>query len=120
MIHLNVLICAFRVRATLESLLRPFYEKTERAGEDQMQVVRVRRKHIWSDALRAFAKADFKAGVLLSVHFIGEEAVDMGGPRRELLRLLMRSLATESGILTGIGSQTTANPIYVTNEIVKD
>ena len=66
-----------------------------------MQVVRVRRRHIWKDALSAFAKHDFMAGVLISVHFIGEEAADMGGPRREFLRLLMRSLITESGVLTG-------------------
>ena len=66
-----------------------------------MQVVRVRRRHIWKDALRAFAKHDFMAGVLISVHFIGEEAADMSGPRREFLRLLMRSLITESGVLTG-------------------
>lgn len=75
--------------------------RKERAGEDQMQVVRVRRRHIWKDALRALSKAHFLAGVLLSVHFIGEEAADMGGPRREFLRLLMRSLATESGVLAG-------------------
>ena len=66
-----------------------------------MHVVRVRRRHIWKDALRAFAKHDFMAGVLISVHFIGEEAADMGGLRREFLRLLMRSLITESGVLTG-------------------
>ena len=41
------------------------------------------------------------AGVLISVHVIGEEAADMGGPQREFLRLLMRSLTTESGVLTG-------------------
>ena len=66
-----------------------------------MQVVRVRGRHIWKDALRAFAKHDFMAGVLISVHFIGEEAADMGGSRREFLRLLMRSFITESGVLTG-------------------
>lgn len=97
--NLIMLSCIFRV--PLESVLRPFYEKAEHAGEDQMQVVRVRRRHIWKDALRAFAKHDFMAGVLISVHFIGEEAADMGGPRREFLRLLMRSLITESGVLTG-------------------
>ncbi|KAJ7380682.1 hypothetical protein OS493_007048 [Desmophyllum pertusum] len=100
----------------LESVLRPLYEKMERAGEDQMQVVRVRRRHIWSDALRAFSKADFHTGVLLSVHFIGEEAADMGGPRREFLRLLMRSLVTESGVLTGSDTRKTfsSSPIHVT------
>lgn len=97
--NLIMLSCIFRV--PLESVLRPFYEKAEHAGEDQMQVVRVRRRHIWKDALRTFAKHDFMAGVLISVHFIGEEAADMGGPRREFLRLLMRSLITESGVLTG-------------------
>ncbi|KAJ7379347.1 hypothetical protein OS493_016581 [Desmophyllum pertusum] len=113
-LHLIALICPFRV--LLESVLRPLYEKMERAGEDQMQVVRVRRRHIWSDALRAFSKADFHTGVLLSVHFIGEEAADMGGPRREFLRLLMRSLVTESGVLTGSDTRKTfsSSPIHVT------
>lgn len=63
--NLIMLSCIFRV--PLESVLRPFYEKAEHAGEDQMQVVRVRRRHIWKDALRAFAKHDFMAGVLISV-----------------------------------------------------
>lgn len=101
------------LKVFLESLLRPIYEKMERAGEDQMQVVRVGR-HIWKDALRALSKAHFLAGVLLSVHFIGEQAADMGGP--EFLRLLMRSLANESGVLAGSDRRKvfSSSPLLVT------
>jgi hypothetical protein len=65
------------------------------------QIVRVRRQHIWEDALRVFSKKDFKTCCNISVHFIGEEAADEGGPRREFLRLLVDSIRETSGILEG-------------------
>ena len=91
--HLVILL--FRLPLT-ESILRPLYENA--TSSECTQIARVRRHHLWSDALRTFSKKDFLPGTLLSVHFIGEEAADLGGPRREFLRLLLRSLVVESGV----------------------
>lgn len=111
--HLVILL--FRL-PLIESILRPLYENA--TSSECTQIVRVRRRHLWSDALRTFSKKDFLPGTLLSVHFIGEEAADLGGPRREFLRLLLRSLVVESGVLTGCDTRKvfTSNPLLVTKE----
>ena len=44
--------------------------------------ITVRRTHIWQDALKAF-KRPFDVKKHLRVTFLGEPAVDGGGPRRE-------------------------------------
>ena len=80
-LHLSALICPFRV--LLESVLRPLYEKMKRAGEDQMQVVRVRRRHIWSDALSAFSKADFHTLLVKRQLIWVVRGVGMGKPMSE-------------------------------------
>ena len=105
----------FRV-PLIESILRPLYANT--TSSERTQIMRVRRRYIWSDALRTFSKKDFQPGALLSVHFIGEEAADSGGPRREFLRLLLRSLVIESGVVTGCDTRKvfTSNPLLVTKE----
>ena len=53
------------------------------ANEEDMQPVHVRRKHIFEDAMRAFAKPSFNVSKMLQVRFISEQAQDEGGPRRE-------------------------------------
>lgn len=112
--HLVILL--FRL-PLIESILRPLYENA--TSSECTQIVRVRRRHLWSDALRTFSKKDFLPGTLLSVHFIGEEAADLGGPRREFLRLLLRSLVVESGVLTGCDTRKvfTSNPLLATSLI---
>ena len=67
----NLVILLFR-SPLIESILRPLYENA--TSSERTQIVRVRRRHLWSDALRPFSKKDFLPGTLLSVHFIGEEA----------------------------------------------
>ncbi|XP_031559871.1 G2/M phase-specific E3 ubiquitin-protein ligase-like [Actinia tenebrosa] len=85
---------------------------------EDFQVIRVRRNHIWEDSLRAFKKHSFSHQKLLRIHFIGEEAEDAGGPRREYLRLLMKELAEKSGVLEGPEGHkvVTANSLLVFNK----
>lgn len=52
------------------------------------------------DALRQFTKTSFDVSKLLQVRFIGEEAVDEGGPRREFFHLLIRAIF-QSQLFTG-------------------
>lgn len=53
------------------------------ADVDEANYVFVRRKHVWKDTVRAFSKPSFDCHKSLSVIFVGEEAMDVGGPKRE-------------------------------------
>ena len=86
---------------------------------DDRQVVRVRRSHLWEDSLRAFRKESMDTSKLLNVHFIGEEAADEGGPRREYLQLLLNSIVNKAGILEGSEKRRifTLNPLLLTSQV---
>ena len=58
--------------------------------DEDVQLLHIRRSNLLSDALRQFSKSSFDASKILKVRFIGEEAVDTGGPRREFFHLLNR------------------------------
>ena len=66
----------------------------------QYDRIDVRRGHILNDTWRAFKQGQFTARNILKVRFLGEPAVDDGGPRREYLGLLVRELFTSSLIVT--------------------
>ena len=69
--------------------------------DEDLQRVHVRRAFLFEDAMRQFSKVSFNPSKFLRVVFIGEQAVDEGGPRRELFRLLMTECFTRSGLFTG-------------------
>ena len=68
---------------------------TSEDNED-VQRIHIRRSHVFSDALRQFAKRSFDVSKMLQVRFLGEEAVDEGGPRRELFHLLTHEMFRSS------------------------
>ena len=70
-------------------------------NEEDMQPVHVRRKHIFEDAVRAFAKPSFDVSKMLKVRFISEQAQDEGGPRREFFRYLMKATFQHPLLFTG-------------------
>ena len=49
---------------------------------NDQQLVPVRRREIWKDALRCLNAPNFVSNHGLKVRFVGEEAVDAGGPLR--------------------------------------
>lgn len=59
---------------------------------DATQRINVRRAHLLNDSLAAFSRPTFDPSSKLKVRFIGEPAVDEGGPMREYFRLLTQSL----------------------------
>ena len=69
--------------------------------EEDFQRVHIRRKSLYSDALHAFSRLTFNASRMLRVTFIGEPAIDDGGPRREFFGFLMRNVFSISGLFTG-------------------
>ena len=70
--------------------------------EDDFNVHRitVRRGHILDDTLVAL-RSNFDEKKHIRVRFLGEPAVDEGGPRREFFMLLMGAIANSSSLLDG-------------------
>ena len=67
--------------------------------EEDEERITVRRSHIWEDTLRALRRnLDLRKAI--KVTFLGEPAIDDGGPCREYLRLLMKAVSQHS-LLTG-------------------
>lgn len=64
---------------------------------------------MFSDALRTFSRSSFDPTKYLKVTFVGEPAVDEGGPRRELF-CLIQSASCTSGLFAGLPGHLT--PIH--------
>ena len=62
--------------------------------------ITVRRGHIMDDALVAI-RSGFDEKKHIRVRFLGEPAVDEGGPGREFFMLLMGAIANNSSLLDG-------------------
>lgn len=62
--------------------------------------ITVRRGHILDDTL-ASIRSGFDEKKHIRVTFLGEAAVDEGGPRREFFMLLMGAIANNSSLLDG-------------------
>lgn len=71
-------------------------------SKDSTDVFRitVRRSNIWEDALRA-VKRSFDERKHIRITFLGESAIDDGGPRREFFMLLMNSIKENNSLLEG-------------------
>ena len=72
------------------------------------QRVNVRRRELLQDAFRQFKRTSFDVTKMLRITFLGESAVDGGGPCREFFRLLLADLFTVSGLFVGYPSSVTA------------
>ena len=70
-------------------------------NEEDVQRIHVRRSHISEDSFRHFSKDSFDVTKLLKVRFVGESAIDDGGPRREFFQLLLNAIANKSGLFGG-------------------
>lgn len=66
----------------------------------QYQRVVVRHKHLWKDALYYF-KSGMCYEKYIRVTFMGEPAVDEGGPLCEFLHLLMAEIASNNNLFCG-------------------
>ena len=60
-----------------------------------------RRKHIWKDAVRAMSRSTFAPRQSIDVTFVGEEAVDDGGPSRKFFHLALSEIANDSTLFQG-------------------
>lgn len=60
----------------------------------------MRRNHIYGDSLKAFRKG-FPFNATIRVVFLGEPAIDIGGPLREYLTLLIREVMSNNSLFNG-------------------
>lgn len=63
--------------------------------------ISIRRNHIWKDAIRAISKPGFNPNRNVHVSFVGEQAVDEGGPNREFYTLALQKMSEHCSILQG-------------------
>ena len=80
--------------------------RIEEVDLDARSYINVRRSQLWVDSCRHLSKSKFNPKAVVSVKFAdycgsSEGAVDMGGPRRQYFRLLIRAVNLESGIFSG-------------------
>ena len=64
--------------------------------------IHIRHAHLFEDAFRFFCKESNDGSKMVRIIFIGEAAVDNGGPRREFFKLLMHDIAKRSGLFLGL------------------
>ena len=62
--------------------------------------ITVRRRHVWDDALATF-KRGFPFTSHIRITFVGEPAVDAGGPCREFLCILMQECMRNNNLFEG-------------------
>jgi hypothetical protein len=71
------------------------------SGDSEYTRIAVRRKYIWEDTIEAFRSNDVTKH--LKVTFVGEPAVDDGGPFREYLHMLISQISSNSLLFQGEG-----------------
>lgn len=90
-----------------ELMLRLQQHAEEVVNKGNSRVVVVSRLNLWKTALPYFKRNGFLSNLgLLSVTFATfteeEDAVDLGGPRREFFHLLLGAICRESGTITSM------------------
>lgn len=73
------------------------------SSQEMTTRITVRRRHVWQDALHKLRNG-LDATKPLRVTFIGEPAVDTGGPLREFFRLAMGEIFANNSIFHGSAS----------------
>ena len=68
---------------------------------DSPNRISVCRNHIWKDAIRAISKPGFNSNKHVRITFVGEEALDEGGPSREFYILVLQMMSQDCSILQG-------------------
>ena len=95
----------FTYNRSTEAIIRQarqdFLPEFDVTAEDSTTFLQVRRKHIWKDSLRAFKQRGFTPRKWLKIEFVGESAIDEGGPRREYFRLGMQELQRNNALFQG-------------------
>ncbi|XP_065887268.1 uncharacterized protein [Dysidea avara] len=85
---------------SIEVLLRAHCSEVLSDDRDDVHRIKARRRHIWEDVLSCF-KRGFPVSKHLRVTFLGEPAVDAGGPLREFFHLLLGEICGNNSLFCG-------------------
>lgn len=100
----------------LHVLLLDFRQKVLPLDEEDKSRLIIRRKHLFADAFHKF-RTGIDLNKHLSITFVGEAAVDTGGPLREFLRLLNLSMFRNNTLFCG--TETSRVPTHNLVELEK-
>ena len=96
-------MCRFDTQS-LSDLLKAHKDEMVQSPPSQSVVsvyrLKIRRKRVYEDAMTAFMHG-FPLNKRFSVTFIGELAVDTGGPLREFLHILVMEIANKNNLFEG-------------------
>lgn len=89
---MNIYLFSFLLEDILGNLAKAI-------NDEEISIFNINRSTVWEGALRGFRRNTYSPTKRISVKFTddvghSEGAVDIGGPRREFLRLLMKHLQT--------------------------
>ena len=84
----------------VETILHRQKVKMLPVDRSEYQRIVVRRKHLWEDALRRF-RSGINFQKYIRITFVGEPAVDDGGPLWEFLHRLMGAIASNNCLFQG-------------------
>ena len=86
-----------KVDATvIKHVIQQHQHRVIQSADEDVQRLHIRRSHLLSDALQQFSRKSFDVTKMLKVSFIGESAVDAGGPRREFFYLVTHEIFKSS------------------------
>ena len=89
-----------RLQKSLSRMHSKISSKELVVKSDAVQRIIVRRSNLWEDSLKQFIKG-LSYNKTIKVTFVGEPAVDSGGPRREYFTLLIRAIAMNNSLFEG-------------------
>lgn len=101
----SICLCSVRravvTNSNLSEIIKSHVAAQVSSELDNQQEVVIRRNAIWKTTLRCFRQLSFDCSRGLSVTFLGEPAVDAGGPLREFFRLLIKDIRDNGSLMCG-------------------
>ena len=103
-------MCALcRSQASPTELIEIHRQRVWPRSDDARVRLVVRGKHVFEDALHKVRSSDLDLTKHLRITFVGEPAVDAGGPLREFFHLLLMSIAQNNMLFCGPPTSRTPN-----------
>ncbi len=91
-------LCIPSSSIVLSSVLQQHATSVLSPDTSDRQRLNIRRTDLIPDAIAQFERPSFDVSKPIRVRFIGEPAVDTGGPRREFFRLFLQDLKSKSSL----------------------
>ena len=95
----------------LKLAAKKVYGSSDGADKNRFRIS-VRRRNVWEDTYEIFdiCKSDYN--LPLNIRFTGEEAVDLGGPKREFFSLLFQGLEQQRIVIGSSPCLTFSHDIF--------